>query len=538
MTHPKARKQDMSKDAAWPTKTTAKRSVKRLELNRLVAEFLLLTLLTLSCRLPFFFKSVIDWDESTFILIGQSILDGHLPYTQLWDLKPPFLYGFFSLAILLFGKTIASVRLAGALVVALTAFVVNRIMQRLWTVRAGWLAGVLSVLMISVLPGGQSVMSEHLAILPMALALWLLVARDATTTSLFYSGLLISTAAMVRLNLAYVAVGVGLYLLAIGLNQPLGKQVRAIFAYSLGGIVPIFLGFLPYWIVGIPQVWWTSVVVSSFYRANTGLESHKVAASFIRKILEYVWSWHGFGLQILFWLGAIASIRHIMKRRAQLQPKQQFGWALVIVFTLTIQISILNGGLDHAHYLIQLVPFLAMFSSVFAESIIRRSRRTFTVVVLLLCLGVYPVFDQYAILAPRLLAGTQLDRSSTRLVADYLLDQGLEDRSIYMMNQHLAYWYLGTYPLTRSTTHPSTIARDYLLQILYGPNWSSPQEMRRLLDLKPDVIVKKDTLFYLADQPETVEILETAIAQNYTFIHSVKGLKIYTVKGLSAANHK
>ncbi|MBE9062638.1 glycosyltransferase family 39 protein [cf. Phormidesmis sp. LEGE 11477] len=526
------------------TKAQKERVVKRSELKKLALELLLLTLLTLLCRVPFFFKSVINWDESTFILIGQSLLDGHLPYTQLWDLKPPFLFGFFSLAILLFGKTIASIRFAGALVVALTAFGVNRITQRLWTVRAGWIAAVLFVLMMSVMTGGQPVMSEHPAILLLTLALWLLVAQGVTTAALFYSGLLISAATMMRLNLVYVAIGVGLYLLASGLlmptghRQPLGQQVRNLCAYSLGCIIPVFSGFIPYWMASIPQVWWTSVVVSSFYRANVGLEGYEVAVAFSHRILVYLWSWHGFGLQILFWLGAIAGVRLVLKRRTQLQPQQKFGWALVITFIFTIQFSILGSGSDHSHYLIQLVPFLAIFSGSFVEQVIKQSRRVFAVVVLLLCLGTYPVLSQYATITHSWLIGAPIDPSPARAIANYLLAQGLEDRSIYMMDQHIAYWYLGTYPLIRSTAHPSTIGKDYLLQILYGPDWSSPREMKRLLDLEPDIIVQQDDPFYFRDQPKTVEILETALDQDYTFIHEVKGTKIYVQKGLQAAENK
>ena len=34
-------------------------------------------------------QEVIDWDESDFILMGQSFYKGNLPYIELWDLKPP-----------------------------------------------------------------------------------------------------------------------------------------------------------------------------------------------------------------------------------------------------------------------------------------------------------------------------------------------------------------------------------------------------------------------------------------------------------------
>ncbi|MGB3789459.1 MAG: hypothetical protein WA949_15725, partial [Phormidesmis sp.] len=453
-------------------KLAAEKSAGESNPSTLFLELLLLTLLTLCCRLPFFFESVIDWDESTFILIGQSILDGHLPYTQLWDIKPPFAYGFFSLAILLFGKMIASVRFAGALVVALTAFVVNRITQRLWTIRSGWLAGVLMILITSVLKDGQAVMSEHLAVLPLVLALYVLVARGITTATLFFTALLISTAAMVRLNLAYVVVGVGLYLLALGLKQPLAKQIRSGLAYSLGGVIPVFVSIVPYWMAGIPQVWWNSVVVAALSRADSNLESYEVAWDLLGDVLVSFWSVSGFGLQVLFWGGAIAGTRLMFNQSAKMQPSQKLSWALVIVFLLTVLFSILSSGSGHSHYLFQIVPFLVILSGVFADTVISRGRRAIALLSLILCLGLYPVFKQYAVVLPRALTGSPLDQSPARQIADYFTDNGLADRSIYFMRQHIVHWYLGTYPLIPSIAHPSTIGKDYLLQALYGPDWS------------------------------------------------------------------
>ena len=48
--------------------------------NRTIVACSVLFVITILVRLPFFFPAVIDWDESTFVLIGQSVVDGHLPY--------------------------------------------------------------------------------------------------------------------------------------------------------------------------------------------------------------------------------------------------------------------------------------------------------------------------------------------------------------------------------------------------------------------------------------------------------------------------
>ncbi len=519
----------MSKNVIWPVKSlerTEETPAGESNPSALLLELLVLTLMTLFCRLPFFFESVIDWDESTFILFGQSILDGHLPYMQLWDIKPPFTYGFFSLAILLFGKSIASVRFAGALVVALTVFVVNRITQRLWTVRAGRMSGVLLILMTSVLTDSQAVMSEHLAILPLSLALYLLVRRGVTAQTLFFTSLLTSTAAMVRLNLAYVAVGVGLCLLAVGFKQPLAKQIRHSLAYSLGGVIPIFLSVLPYWAVGTPQVWWNSVVVASLNRADSNLQSYEVAWNLLGDIKNFFWDLDGFGLHVLFWMGAIAGTILVLKQRDRMQPSQKLSWLLIAAFLLTTLFSILSSGSSYSHYLLQIVPFLAIFSGIFVAAAISRGRRAIALISLILCLGAYPVFEQYTVVLPRALTGSPLDQSPGRRIADYFTDNELEDRSIYFMRQHIVHWYLGTYPLIPSIAHPSTIGKDYLLQVLYGPNWSSPLEMQRLLALDPEFIVKEDRLSYLQKQPKTAEILAKALDQ-YTLVRRIDNVSIY-----------
>ncbi len=72
-----------------------------------------LSLLCVLIRLPFWFPSTIDWDESTFILMGQELLDGRLPYADLWDNKPPLAFAAFAVFIALH-PSIVALRVAGA----------------------------------------------------------------------------------------------------------------------------------------------------------------------------------------------------------------------------------------------------------------------------------------------------------------------------------------------------------------------------------------------------------------------------------------
>ena len=93
---------------------TAKVSISDVFRNPLTGELGVIAFIAVvgtAIRLPFFFPAVLDWDESTFIITGQSALDGFLPYEVAWENKPVLVFWWFAAAIELFGKTIPALRL-------------------------------------------------------------------------------------------------------------------------------------------------------------------------------------------------------------------------------------------------------------------------------------------------------------------------------------------------------------------------------------------------------------------------------------------
>lgn len=113
----------------------------------------------------FFFRDYIDRDESAFILMAQSRVDGYLPYTQLWDLKPPLVYLFFAVIIYIFGKSFIAIRLVGALAIAIIAFFTFKIGKEVKSTVVGYWAAISCVYLLSLFGSLQGVMSEHLSML-------------------------------------------------------------------------------------------------------------------------------------------------------------------------------------------------------------------------------------------------------------------------------------------------------------------------------------------------------------------------------------
>ena len=77
------------------------------------------------CLLPVllyfpFAGSPFERDEGTYATIAQGILDGKVPYRDMFDNKPPLVYGWYALSFLLFGESTTAPRMVAALLLSVT----------------------------------------------------------------------------------------------------------------------------------------------------------------------------------------------------------------------------------------------------------------------------------------------------------------------------------------------------------------------------------------------------------------------------------
>ena len=109
-----------------------------------------------------FVYSVFNYDESLYILMGSELGKGHLPYTTLCDLKPFGLFALFAVFTALPVDGILASRLAAALVVGLTAFLICRIAALLFDDedRSIGLAAGLGYVTFSTATGGIAAQGE------------------------------------------------------------------------------------------------------------------------------------------------------------------------------------------------------------------------------------------------------------------------------------------------------------------------------------------------------------------------------------------
>src|SRR6266702_2463006 len=114
-----------------------------------------------------------DWDESLYVLGAESLLHGHLPYTQVWDHKPPGIFILFAAAIAVLREPVFAVRLLACVAVGVSSFCLWALLSsnsRQGSNLAGPVAGAL-YLLFSLGNGGGTANTEifYLALLLLAL---------------------------------------------------------------------------------------------------------------------------------------------------------------------------------------------------------------------------------------------------------------------------------------------------------------------------------------------------------------------------------
>jgi hypothetical protein len=115
-------------------------------------------------------------------------------------------------------------------------------------------------------------------------------------------------------------------------------------------------------------------------------------------------------------------------------------------------------------------------------------------------------------------------------IVEYLQQHNPEQRPIYMMNHHLAYWLMDLKPLSKVVTHPSNIAKDYLLKYIEGAEVSTIAELNKILAKKPKFIIREEEPSYIEKQPQANQLLKQVLVTKYELVKQIEDLQIYQIR--------
>lgn len=234
-----------------------------------------LFLLAFALRWATFGDPALHTDEEFYFLVGQKMLDGALPYVDIWDRKPLGLFAIYA-GIAAVSRSVVAYQVAATISAASTAFILTRITPGKWQGKAVCGAGYLILLLGCGGHGGQAPVFYNL---PMATAALLIVRSipeletghipRRVTLAMLLCGLSLT----IKPTTVVEGIAFGSFALALASTNG-GKAPRLLghlVAFALAGSLPTAFIGLFYWAAGHGAEWWQAMVSSNF--AKGGYES-------------------------------------------------------------------------------------------------------------------------------------------------------------------------------------------------------------------------------------------------------------------------
>lgn len=461
-------------------------------------------------RFPFFFRDYIDHDESTFILIGKSITDGHLPYDFLWDLKPPLLFYVFALVEWMFPHSLIAIRLFGVLIIFLSAIFLIQIAKTI-EAKNGFLIGLSYIIMSSLFGSMQGVMSEHVAVFFFLPAL-LLFLRNKTFLNLLLSGILFGCALLCKLNFAYTLLALFLYYFIFYYKTTGPFLIVKNISITTAGLV------LPFVIIAIPYMlqYKLTLFIDSVFMATLEY-GHKTNITFLNKLSTAAWI---IALGLFFVILALLFVEKENKKKA----------GIFIALLISTIFTFYSSDTVNGHYLIQVFPFIAILFLGFTLKYELKFFNYLRAAVLILLLSIESFIEYYKIIKNYSEYSTFYNGRAFTSVNE-LRKLKLENKKIFFADHHIGYWLLNIYPLTKSITHPSSLSRPAFFKH-FGDTRTSLEELKYIMEeIKPEVIVsrREDLSFFKEDSPENI-YFASLMKKDFTIVYSNPKEKIFILQ--------
>lgn len=454
-------------------------------------------------RFPFFFRDYIDKDESTFILMGQSVSDGNLPYDRLWDLKPPLLFYFFALIEKIFPHSFLAIRFFGTVIVFLSAVLLLKISKQVG-LKNGFLIALGYVLLSSEFGSLQGVMSEHFAVFFLLLGFYFFN-RKKKLLDFFIAGLALGCAILCKLNYAYAIAALLIYFLVTE-KQNRKEAFRNVLFSTVGVLLPALISAIPFFAEGKTEIFFDSVFLAPLEYAKA------LQYSMLEK------------LKVTWWAVFIIAVASLLAIRKADHASRRVVFYIVAILSGTVY-TFFSSGIVNGHYLVQIYPFLLML--VFGIIFQKAFQPKLSIMALAVVLLSFESVTEYY----RLLVGLKdpAEYRPTFEVIRELKKRKLDDDKIFFADYHIAYWLLNQYPLTKSTTHPSNLGRSFLFQYYNDPNKTSLDELKYIMDgIKPAVVVSDgDDLDFFDDNSRENRYFKQELREDFEMVYKDTVDRIY-----------
>ena len=299
-------------------------------------------------------------DSGVFLYAGWRLLNGDVPYRDVWDHKPPLIYFVDALGIALSPDSLWGVWFLQFIFIFLTLFLVYKLLDQEFGMVAA-LAGTITLTsgLLTILEKGN--VTEEYALVFQALCFWLFVnawKRDFPVQSSFWIGILSGLAFNFKQTTIGISITYVLFLLAIRLVQRRSpwKELLALFA---GWLIPSVL--LVIYLVSQNALldFWEQAFLYNFLYIGKHEGIRRLIPVFIKGFAYLQNGWVLY-LAILGWLAGLA---YVWFKRKQLLT-QAHPLALIALVNLPIEIFLITiSGRSILHYYLTPLPVMAILAA-------------------------------------------------------------------------------------------------------------------------------------------------------------------------------
>ncbi len=464
--------------------------------------------LSIVMRFFSFFPSVIDHDESTYMVIASALLDGSVYWRDVIDTKPIGIFLLFAFFQTLFGKSILVIRIMAALWVALSAWMLYLVHRQfikpsalpLNNNTAPIASGIIYIFLTSIFTFyGVSPNTELFFCLFTITALYLIL-KDKHLVLIFIAGLLLGTGFIIKYVVLFDALAIGVFYL--WLKNKEGRNWQYWFprcvVMAIGFTIPFLLSWLYFWRMGMME---------EFMYYSFELSGNYISQPPFQKIIAFIFDFLLRYFPVTFWFIYCSWNRRDFGNAI---PLLAWMWGSLVIF-----IILLPGKL-FGHYFIQFMLPLSLLAGSFFDSrrVLPKSLAWMTkpsigYPILILAIIINIVFQKKDYFDKRDYPREIAAWMKTRLLPDELIYTGKYQQIIYLLTD------------TKAPTpyiHSSLIwseGHNYALQIDQTVEW------KKILQQKPRfILIEKESV---SGQPFYDQVL-----LNYSLVHTFENeIRVY-----------
>jgi len=431
-----------------------------------------LLLLSFLFRSLTFFYSMIDFDESTYLLIGKEMLKGAVLYVDYIDTKPPGIFIIYGLIDFLTGNGIVFSRIIACVLVAATAFLLYKLKLALAGNRSiAVLAAVLYVVLVSSYRFGYAANTE---IFFNFFTVWsfLVLFNAGKNLQFLWGGILAGFGFVIKYVVAFDFTSYWLfffYLMLIGQGKVFFKGVLSAFVSLVGFLLPALVVLTCYLLSGH-----INEMLEMNFRFFSNYHNTSMTGQFLQMLLDIHLKY--LPAFILFYFVLIINAFNLKRT-----PGNFLGliWALLVLLSIVLQQK------PYTHYFTQLFPVMAFVISDFfiyptrlGNYLLKFRSRALTIIFSLLW-AISLINQSYYIFRP----------DYPRLVASYLKKQLNGGDKVFVYNYNsIVYYLIGQPPLSKYV-HQTLLIYTYHLESL-GIN--ADRELDSVFKENPRFIVTRN----------------------------------------------